>query len=65
MISVWPRIVTERFDGESLEDYRRRSARIVEIVTGFRTGAFDRDTAEERERELLQLQDPAFATEEA
>jgi hypothetical protein len=56
----WPRILTERFDGESLETYRRRSARIVEIVTGFRMGRYEKDVAEERERELLDLQDPSL-----
>ncbi len=56
----WPRIATERFDGESIETYRRRSARIIEIVTGFRMGRFDGDDAEQRERELLDLQDPGL-----
>jgi hypothetical protein len=56
----WPRILTERFDGESLETYRRRSSRIVEIVTGFRMGRYDEEVADRLERELLDLQDPAL-----
>jgi hypothetical protein len=59
-VEGWPRISTERFDGESVETYRRRSARIVEIVTGFRMGRYADDVAEQRERELLDLQDPGL-----
>lgn len=55
----WPPVVVEQFQDEATEDYRRRAARIVRIVTGFRMGHYeDRDIAELMERELLSLQDP-------
>ncbi len=53
----WPPIVVDRFDGESPTAYRRRSARIIQIVNGFRMGRYDdRDLAELKEQELLKLQ---------
>lgn len=55
--SGWPRIVPERFDGEDLQSYRTRAARIEELVTGFRMGRFGRDIAEQKERELIRLQE--------
>ena len=56
----WPRIICERFDGESAEGYGRRSQRIVEIVTDFRMGRYDADSGEAMEHELAALQDPAM-----
>jgi len=55
----WPRISCPRFDGESERDYARRSARIVEIMTGFRKGRYRGDVAESLERELIALQEPS------
>ena len=54
----WPRISCPRFDGESEHDHNRRSARIAEIMTGFRKGRFHGDVAERLERELTALQEP-------
>lgn len=53
----WPRIVPKRFQGEDLQSYRIRSARIEELMTGFRMGRFGRDVAEQKERELVRLQE--------
>ena len=60
-LESWPRIVCERFDGETSEGYGRRSERIVEIVTDFRMGRYDSESGERMERELTALQDPAKA----
>jgi hypothetical protein len=60
-LESWPRIVCERFDGETAEGYGRRSDRIVEIVTDFRMGRYDEESGELLERELTALQDPAKA----
>jgi len=54
----WPRITSKRFDGESVETYRKRAARIAEIITGFRMGRFDSETADEMEQRLMDLQNP-------
>ena len=53
----WPRIVPERFEGEDIQSYRTRAARIEELMTGFRMGRFGRDVAEQKERELVRLQE--------
>lgn len=53
----WPRILPERFDGEDIHAYRARATRIEELMTGFRMGRFERDVAEQRERELIELQE--------
>ena len=60
-LDTWPRIICERFDGETAEGYGRRSARIVEIVTDFRMGRYDAQSGDLMERELTALQDPAKA----
>ena len=60
-LESWPRIICERFDGETSEGYGRRSERIVEIVTDFRMGRYDAGSGERMERELTALQDPAKA----
>ncbi len=57
-MEAWPRIVCERFDGESAAAYRRRAAKVAEIVEGFRMGRFAGDVADEMERELMGLQTP-------
>ena len=57
----WPRIVCERFDGESDAGYFRRSRRIIEIVTDFRFGRYDAESGDRMERELTALQDPVLA----
>ena len=54
----WPAIVCERFDGESTDSYRRRSAEVVEIIKGFRSLRFRGEVAEQKEKRLLQLQEP-------
>jgi hypothetical protein len=54
----WPRIVCERFDGESETGYRQRARRIEEIILGFRMGRIRPEVADEVEEELLALQEP-------
>ena len=54
----WPRIVCERFDGESEASYRQRARRIEEIISSFRMGRIRPEIADEVERELLALQEP-------
>ena len=54
----WPRIVSERFDGESDASYRQRARRIEEIISGFRMGRIRAEIADEVEQELLTLQEP-------
>lgn len=61
LLESWPRIVCERFDGESAEGYGERSRRIVEIVTDFRMGRYDHVSGDRMERELIALQDPEAA----
>lgn len=53
----WPRIVPERFEGEDIRSYRLRAARIEQLITGFRMGRFGREIAEQKERELIRLQE--------
>ena len=53
----WPRIVPARFEGEDIQSYRTRAARIEELMTGFRMGRFGRDVGEQKERELVRLQE--------
>jgi hypothetical protein len=53
----WPQIVPDRFDGEDLRSYRTRADRIREIMTGFRMNRYAGDFAEQKERELLNLQE--------
>ena len=57
---LWPAIRCERFDGETEREYRERSARIVEIMTGFRKGRIDPADADALEEELMALQEPGF-----
>ena len=60
-MDVWPPIRCPRFDGESMDAYERRSAKIIEITTNFRRGQYeDRDIAEQMERILLELRTPAL-----
>ncbi|CDP51854.1 hypothetical protein [Paradevosia shaoguanensis] len=54
----WPRIASKRFDGENVDIYRKRAAAIAEIITGFRMGRFDSETADEMEQRLMDLQNP-------
>jgi hypothetical protein len=61
----WPAITVERFEGESLEIYRRRSVEIVEIIKGFRSLKFRGDIADQKERRLLLLQEPSLEYEAA
>jgi hypothetical protein len=60
-LETWPRIVCERFDGETAEGFGARSHRIVEIVTDFRMGRYDAESGDQMERELTALQDPVQA----
>jgi len=55
--SGWPKIVPERFEGEDIQSYRLRAARIEELMTGFRMGRFGREVGEQMERELVRLQE--------
>jgi hypothetical protein len=54
----WPPIKCERFDGESLESYSRRASEVKEIIQGFRSLRFRGDLAEQKERRLIELQEP-------
>lgn len=56
----WPPIACKRFDGESVEAYTRRAAKIREIITNFRRGRYDRESGEMMERKLIELQTPAL-----
>lgn len=56
----WPPIKCPRFDGESLDAYRRRSDKVVEIVSNFRRGAYEGDHAERMEDLLIDLRTPAL-----
>lgn len=54
----WPPIRCERFDGESLDHYIRRSSEVKEIIQGFRKLRFTGDMAEQMEQRLIELQEP-------
>ena len=54
---TWPKLVVESFDNENSAEYRERSQRIAEIMTGFRMGRYSKDRAEFMERELIALQE--------
>ena len=54
----WPAVRCPRFDGENMDDYRRRYAKVSEIVTNFRRGRYVGDTAEEMEAKLERLRMP-------
>jgi len=60
MLDEWPPVRCPRFDGESLDAYTRRKAKVVEIVTNFRRGVYRGDLAERMERHLIALQSPAL-----
>jgi hypothetical protein len=47
----------KRFEGESIEAYRRRIFEIAEIQNGFRMGRYRGDIAEHMERRLIWLQE--------
>jgi len=54
----WPAIRVERFDGESLDHYKRRAAEVREIIQGFRKLRYTGATADRMEERLLMLQEP-------
>lgn len=56
----WPPVKCPRFDGESMDAYRRRHDKVVEIVTNFRHGAYHGDLAERMESLLAELRTPAL-----
>jgi hypothetical protein len=56
----WLPIRCKRFDGESMDAYQRRAAKITEIITGFRMSYYRGDLGEAMERKLLELQTPAL-----
>jgi hypothetical protein len=56
----WPPIKCPRFDGESLESYRRRYDKVLEIITNFRRGTYEGEIAERMENLLVQLRTPAL-----
>jgi hypothetical protein len=53
----WPVLRYDRFESESLADYRRRVSEIETIREGFRMGRFRGDVAERMERRLVRLQE--------
>ena len=53
----WPVPEYDRFESESLKDYRRRVAEIEAIHDGFRMGRYRGDLAERMERRLVRLQE--------
>ncbi|MET3900618.1 hypothetical protein ABIB57_004584 [Devosia sp. UYZn731] len=60
MTDEWAPIKTKRFEGESLDAYRRRADKVAEIMNGFRMGRYDRDLGEVMERKLTELLTPAL-----
>ena len=54
----WPSVTCERFDGESLETYLRRSSEVIEIIQGFRRLRYRGEEAEKMEQRLIELQEP-------
>jgi hypothetical protein len=56
----WPQIKVERFDDESETAYRRRRDMIVNIMTGFRLGRYEGETADRLEQRLVALQEGLF-----
>ena len=56
----WPPVRCPRFDGESLDAYRRRYEKVVEIVSNFRRGAYHGDMADRMEDLLVELRTPAL-----
>ncbi|MHA6691293.1 hypothetical protein [Devosia sp. A449] len=56
----WPPVKCPRFEGESLDAYRRRADKIVEIVSNFRQGVYHGDQAERMEALLVELRTPAL-----
>lgn len=56
----WPPIRCPRFDGESLDAYRRRYDKVVEIVTNFRRGVYQGELADRMEDLLGELRTPAL-----
>ncbi|MDB5587735.1 MAG: hypothetical protein JWP26_2705 [Devosia sp.] len=60
MTDEWAPIKTKRFEGESLDAYRRRADKVAEIMQAFRMGRYDRDLGEVMERKLTELLTPAL-----
>ena len=60
MTDEWPPIKTKRFEGESLDAYRRRADKVAEIMQAFRMGRYDSDLGEVMERKLTELLTPAL-----
>jgi len=56
---MWPPIHCKQFDGEEADAYRRRAAKVREIITNFRQGRYDTETGEVMERKLIELQTPS------
>ncbi len=55
----WPSLQWERFKGETLRAYQRRTSEIQEIIEGFRMGRYRGGVAEQMERRLILLQEQA------
>lgn len=53
----WPSMQWERFRGETLPAFRRRTSEIQQIIEGFRMGRYRGETAEQMERQLVRLQE--------
>jgi hypothetical protein len=60
MMDDWLPIRCKRFDGESLDAHKRRSAKITEIIHGFRMGHYRGEVGDKMERLLDELQTPAL-----
>lgn len=60
MNDEWAPIKTKRFEGESLDAYRRRASTVTEIIESFRMGRYDRDLGETMEHKLTALLTPAL-----
>lgn len=60
MTDEWAPIKTKRFEGESMDAYRRRASKVAEIMVSFRMGRYDRDLGETMERKLTELLTPAL-----
>lgn len=56
----WPQVRCPRFDGESLDRYQLRYARVAEIITNFRRGRYVGAVADEMEDLVERLRTPAL-----
>ena len=59
----WPSMQLERFEGETLQAYKRRADELLQIIEGFRMSRYRGDVADQMERRLIRLQEQPFELE--